>query len=117
MLNNATGYRKIYIACGYTDLRKGIHGLAATIRQTLGIDPLQKNVLFMFCGRKPDKIKCLEWEGDGFVLVYKRLLDGRYQWPRTKEEVMDMTQEQFDWLMSGQSIIPSIRKTTPEHCL
>ena len=71
----------------------------------------------MFCGRKPDKIKCLEWEGDGFVLVYKRLLDGRYQWPRTRDEVMDMTQEQFDWLMSGQSITPSIRKAVPEHCL
>ena len=76
MLNNASGYKKIYIACGYTDLRQGIDGLAATIRQTLEIDPFQKNVLFMFCGRKPDKIKCLEWEGDGFVLVYKRLLDG-----------------------------------------
>ena len=117
MLNNASGYKKIYIACGYTDLRQGIGGLAATIRQTLEIDPFQKNVLFMFCGRKPDKIKCLEWEGDGFVLVYKRLLDGRYQWPRTRDEVMDMTQEQFDWLMSGQSITPSIRKAVPEHCL
>ena len=53
MLNNATGYKKIYIACGYTDLRQGIDGLAATIRQTLEIDPFQKNVLFMFCGRKP----------------------------------------------------------------
>ena len=104
MLNNASGYKKIYIACGYTDLRQGIDGLAATIRQTLEIDPFQKNVLFMFCGRKPDKIKCLEWEGDGFVLVYKRLLDGRYQWPRTRDEVMDMTQEQFDWLMSGLEI-------------
>ena len=71
----------------------------------------------MFCGRKPDKIKFLEWEGDGFVLVYKRLLDGRYQWPRTRDEVMDMTQEQFDWLMSGQSITPSIRKAVPERCL
>ena len=117
MLNNASGYKKKYIACGYTDLRQGIDGLAATIRQTLEIDPFQKNVLFMFCGRKPDKIKCLEWEGDGFVLVYKRLLDGRYQWPRTRNEVMDMTQEQFDWLMSGQSITPSIHKVVPEHCL
>ena len=43
------------------------------------LDPFQKNVLFMFCGRKPDKIKCLIWEGDGFLLLYKRLLDGRYQ--------------------------------------
>lgn len=35
------------------------------------------------------------WEGDGFLLLYKRLLDGKYQWPRSKQEVMEMTQEQF----------------------
>ena len=86
-------------------LRQDIDGLTAVIRRELGIDPFQKNVLFMFCGRKPDKIKCLIWEGDGFPLLYKRLLDGRYQWPRTKQEVMEMTQEQFEWLMSGQTII------------
>ena len=58
MLNNATGFDRIYIACGYTDLRQGIDGLSAVIRRQLGVDPFQKNVLFMFCGRKPDKIKC-----------------------------------------------------------
>ena len=108
---------KIYIACGYTDLRQGIDGLAATIRQTLEIDPFQKNVLFMFCGRKPDKIKCLEWEGDGFVLVYKRLLDGRYQWPRTRDEVMDMTQEQFDWLIPDNLKTGVIKNTRYETVL
>ena len=56
MLNNATGFDRIYIACGYTDLRQGIDGLSAVIRRQLGVDPFQKNVLFMFCGRKPDKI-------------------------------------------------------------
>ena len=117
MLNNASGYKKIYIACGYTDLRQGIDGLAATIRQTLEIDPFQKNVLFMFCGRKPDKIKCLEWEGDGFVLVYKRLLDGRYQWPRTRDEVMDMTQEQFDWLIPDNLKTGVIKNTRYETVL
>lgn len=114
MLTNATGFEKIYIACGYTDLRKGIDGLSTIIKHELGLDPFQKNVLFMFCGRQPTKIKCLVWEGDGFLLLYKRLLDGRYQWPRTKQEVMEMSQEQFDWLMSGQTIIPSIRKVTPK---
>lgn len=59
MLNNATGFRKIYIACGYTDLRQGIDGLAAVIRRELDIDPFQKDVLFMFCGRKLNKIKDL----------------------------------------------------------
>ena len=75
MLNNATGFDRIYIACGYTDLRQGIDGLTAVIRRQLGVDPFQKNVLFLLCGRKPDKIKCLIWEGDGFLLLYKRLLD------------------------------------------
>lgn len=117
MLSNSTGFEKIYIACGYTDLRQGIDGLSATIKRQLGIDPFQKNVLFMFCGRQPNKIKCLIWEGDGFLLLYKRLLDGKYQWPRTKQEVMEMTQEQFEWLMSGHTIEPSIRKVKPKNLL
>ena len=117
MLNNATGFDRIYIACGYTDLRQGIAGLCAVIRRQLDIDPFQKNVLFMFCGRRPDKIKCLIWEGDGFLLLYKRLLDGKYQWPRTKQGFLEMTQEQFEWLMSGQSITPTIRKAKPKKML
>ena len=108
MLNNATGFDRIYIACGNTDLRQGIDGLCAVIRRQSDIDPFQKTVLFMFCGRRPDKIKCLNWEGAGFLLLYKRLLDGRYQWPRTKQGFLEMTQEQFEWLMSGQSITPAI---------
>ena len=117
MLNNASGFDKIYIATGRTDLRKGIDGLSAVIHHQLGEDPFQKNVLFMFCGRSPTKIKCLVWEGDGFLLLYKRLQDGRFQWPRTKQEVMEMSQEQFEWLMSGQSIEPSIRKLMPRKML
>ena len=117
MLTDFTGAERVYIACGYTDLRQGIDGLTAVIRRQLGVDPFQKNVLFMFCGRKPDKIKCLIWEGDGFLLLYKRLPDGKYQWPRTKQEVMEMTHEQFEWLMSGQCITPSIRITKPTKML
>ena len=117
MLNNASGFDRIYIACGRTYLRFGIDGLCATIRHQLGIDPFQKNVLFMFCGRSPTKIKCLVWEGDGFLLLYKHLQDGRYQWPRTAQEVREMSQEQFEWLMSGLPIEPSIRKIKPKNML
>ena len=115
MLNNASGFDKIYIATGRTDLRKGIDGLSTIIRHQLGMDPFQKNVLFMFCGRSPTKIKCLIWEGDGFLLLYKRLQDGRYQWPKTPQEVREMSQEQFEWLMSGHTIEPSIRKVIPKN--
>ena len=59
-----TKVRNYYIACGYTDLRLGIDGLAAVVTQQFG-GHLDEESLFLFCGRKPDKIKCLIWEGDG----------------------------------------------------
>jgi transposase len=75
MFNDATGFDRIFIACGYTDLRRGIDGLAGMVQNEFHLDPFQ-NVLFLFCGRKTNRIKGLLWEGDGFVLLYKRLEDG-----------------------------------------
>lgn len=114
MLYNATGFEKIYLAYGYTDLRRGIDGLASVVQHNFNLDPFQKNVLFMFCGRKNNRIKCLLWEGDGFLLLYKRLEDGRFQWPRTQEEVAQITQEEFHALMSGLSIVRTIKNVTPK---
>ena len=83
MLNDATGFDKIFIATGYTDLRRGIDGLASTIKYQFELDPFQKNILFLFCGKRTDRIKGLLWEGDGFLLLYKRLNIGGFSWPRT----------------------------------
>ena len=80
MLNDFTGADKVYIACGYTDLRKGIDGLARMVQQQFELDPFT-NTLFLFCGRRRDRIKGLYWERDGFILLYKRLEQGAYQWP------------------------------------
>lgn len=52
MLNDATGFDKIFIATGYTDLRRGIDGLASTIKYQFELDPFQKNILFLFCGKR-----------------------------------------------------------------
>ena len=68
MLNDAKDLQAVYIVCGYTDLRKGIDSLSNIISQTYGMDPFQPGTLFMFCGRKTDRIKALIWEGDGFLL-------------------------------------------------
>ena len=73
MLNNASGFRKVYIAAGYTDLRRGIDGLASIVKFNFQLDPYEKDILFLFCGRRSDRIKGLVWEGDGFLLLYKRL--------------------------------------------
>ena len=103
MLNDFTGADKVYIAYGYTDLRKGIDGLACLVQQEFRLDPFT-NTLFLFCGRQRDRVKGLYWEGDGFVLVYKRLEQGVYQWPRTAQEVKSITPQQYRWLMEGLKI-------------
>ena len=66
MLNDGTGFKKVYLATGFTDLRRGIDGLARVIRFQFQLDPYDKNTLFLFCGKRTDRIKELIWEGDGF---------------------------------------------------
>ncbi len=82
MLNDGTGFRKVYIAPSFTDLRIGIDGLAAIIRFQFKMDSFEKDTLFLFCGRRSTRIKGLLWEGDGFLLLYKRLDNGSFCWPR-----------------------------------
>ncbi|MDR1815591.1 MAG: IS66 family insertion sequence element accessory protein TnpB [Clostridiales Family XIII bacterium] len=103
MIGDVSGAERIYIACGHTDMRKSIDGLAAYVQQAFGIDPMS-NTLFLFCGRRRDRIKALYWEGDGFVLLYKRLADGRFQWPGCAEEAKAISWQQFRWLMEGLSV-------------
>ena len=90
MLGDISKAEHIYIACGYTDMRKSIDGLAAIVQQNFKLDPFS-NSLFLFCGRSSTKMKVLYWEGDGFVLLYKRLENGKFIWPRNKDEVMKIT--------------------------
>ena len=59
MLNDAFGFKKVYLAVGTTDLRKGIDGLAAVVKFKFDLDPYDRNTLFLFCGKKPDRIKGL----------------------------------------------------------
>lgn len=70
MLGDIRKVEHIYIACEYTDLRRGIDGLAQIVQNQFSLDPCS-NSLFLFCGRRRDRIKALLWEGDGFVLLYK----------------------------------------------
>ena len=114
MLSNYTGFNKIYITTGFTDLRQGINGLATMLQSKFNISPFQENVLFLFCGRSNSRIKGLVWEGDGFLLLFKRVEAGRYQWPRSEEEVRHISQQQFEWLMRGMSIQPGIHKVSPK---
>ena len=66
MLNDATCFKQIYIVCGYTDLRSGIDTLVSIINSKTGNPPYLPDTLYLFCGRKADRIKGLVWEQDGF---------------------------------------------------
>ena len=92
----------IYIVCGQTDMRKSIDGLTAIVEQKCRLDLFSES-LFLFCGRRKDRLKALLWEGDGFLLMYKRLETGSFNWPKNADEVKKLTQEQFVWLMQGLS--------------
>lgn len=118
MLNDANGFKHIYIATGYTDLRKGIDGLSMLIHTQFDLNPFDEGSIFLFCGKRCDRMKALVYEGDGFLLMYKRLIAGKFRWPRSGEEVKDITQQQYRWLMEGLEIEQkkTIEKATP-NCL
>ena len=73
---------------------------ATLVKSQFQMDPFQR-ALFLFCGRRRDRLKALYWEGDGFLLLYKRLESGSFQWPRSTKEVQALTPQQYRWLMEG----------------
>ena len=62
MLYDAAGFKHVYLCTGYTDLRKGVPGLAAMVQATFGLDPTEEGSIFLFCGRRTDRIKALLYE-------------------------------------------------------
>lgn len=105
----------VFLACGHTDMRKSIDGLAAIVQQNFKLDPFSKDV-FMFCGRRKDRIKALFWDGDGFILLYKRLDNGKFCWPKSPNEVISISEQQLRWLMEGLEICQpkSIKMSQPK---
>ena len=102
-------YKHVYLVTGFTDLRKGLTGLVNEIRNHYGLNPYGMGSIFLFCGRRASVIKAVLFEGDGMVVLSKYLSSGRFMWPRTPDEVKDLTAEQFRRLMDGFSIESSIR--------
>ena len=114
MLEDVLQIRRVVLACGTVDLRKGIDGLAMIIGDKYEQNPFEKGTLFLFCGQRSDRIKGLVWQGTGFILLYKRLEDGRLSWPRTTQEAAELTEEQFRYLMLGLNPLdPKIKDVNP----
>ena len=115
MLYEAHGISRFIVICGYTDLRKGIQGLSQIIEGNFHLDPFDKDVLFLFCGKRGDRIKCLLWEGNGFLLLYKRFENGSLSWPRTPQEAASISKHEFRLLLQGLNPVqPRIRPEEPK---
>lgn len=84
-------------------MRKAIDGLAAIVEGVLGANPCSGS-LYLFCGKRRDRLKALLWEKDGYVLLYKRLNNGSFQWPRSESQAQELTSQQVRWLLEGLSI-------------
>lgn len=99
--NKVTG---IYLACGSTDLRKSVDGLALIIQEKYQMNPLSSE-LFIFCNKTKDKLKILHWEHNGFWLYYRRLESGKFKWPETEDKADKVSLEELKWLLDGWPII------------
>ena len=85
------------------DFRKSYRGLSAIVECELGHNPFT-GTLYAFTNKQRNKIKCLFWEENGFVLYYKALAEDKFKWPKGHEEALTLTGQQLNWLLDGLDI-------------
>jgi transposase len=91
---------QIWLAAGVTDMRRGMHGLAATV-QTVLVENLYAGHVFIFRGRRGDLVKLLWWSGDGLCLFAKKLERGKFVWPLATSGTVCLTHAQLSMLLEG----------------
>jgi transposase len=91
---------RIWVAAGATDMRKGFDGLAALVQETLAEDPFSGQ-MFVFRGKRGDRVKLLWWDGDGLCLLAKRLERGRFVWPQATSGSISLSPAQLSMLLEG----------------
>jgi transposase len=102
MINIGTG--KVYLAAGSTDMRKSIDGLAAIVQESFNLDPFSSS-LFVFCNKKHNKLKILQWHHNGFWLHYRRLEKGVFRWPKESgDSPLILSSRELQWLLDGLSL-------------
>ena len=114
MLSEISEGIDVYLVTGYTDLRKGVDGLSAYVQSEMKEDPYSGS-LYLFCGKSRSKMKGLMWDGDGCLLMYKRLDNGAFRWPRTEAQARLLTKQEVRWLLEGLDIDQpkAIKKGSP----
>ncbi|WP_428353231.1 IS66 family insertion sequence element accessory protein TnpB [Methyloprofundus sp.] len=94
---------EVYLYRQPIDFRKSHRGLSAIVECELGHNPFE-GALYAFTNKRRNKIKCLFWEDNGFVLYYKSLVEETFKWPKGEEETLTLTGQQLNWLLDGFDI-------------
>lgn len=94
---------KVYLALGYTDMRKSVNGLSIIVSEYLEKDPFSGH-LFVFCNKRRKILKILYYENNGFCLWYKRLEKAVFQWPKDVSEVMEIGNRDLFCLLQGMEV-------------
>lgn len=101
---------KVYLACGVTDMRKSINGLANLVQENIKLDPFEK-AYFVFCNRQRNRVKILTWDCDGFWLYLKRLEQGHFKWPIVEnDKSMALDYEELVQLLKAPSLEQKIKR-------
>ena len=95
---------QVYVSLETLDFRCGLNGLLARIQTTFGHTP-QKDYLFLFCDGRRKKIKAVFWDKNGFMLLYKRLEAGTFQFPKNRAGKIQLDRLQLECLLSGMNFI------------
>lgn len=103
---------RVWLAAGVTDMRKGFDGLAALVQTQLSENPFSGQ-LFVFRGRRGDRVKILWWDGDGLCLYAKRLERGRFVWPRAESGTVALSGAQLSMLLEGIDWRRPVRTNAP----
>lgn len=91
---------RVYIKPGHTDMRKSFNGLTGIIQNEFGLEPYSKS-LFVFCNRKSNLLKIIYWDRNGFCIWQKRLEQDRFPWPEDEKSVIEISQEELNWILNG----------------
>lgn len=104
MLRPDNDLPEVYLCREAVDFRKGINGLSILVEQVLLLNPFSEQ-LFVFCNRSRTAVKCLYFEGSGFVLWHKKLEQAKFYWPKTSpDEVITLTGQELNWLIDGYDL-------------
>ena len=91
---------RIFMAVEPVDMRRSFDGLCATISEALGSNPLSGD-LFLFRGKRADRIKAIIWDRNGLAIWYKRLECGKYRWPNREAVSIELSEHELTLLLDG----------------